>query len=303
MQDYSVKAIRQQFKQAGVFYTDQSLALMMRDLLPEIPAAVYDPTCGNGALLSVFPDAVAKYGQDINAEQVEQARQRLNNFTGVAADTLKEPAFVGKKFKAIVANPPFSISWTPKIDERFECLPCLPPPSKADYAFIAHILYYLSEDGTAVTLNFPGILYRGNKEGKIRRWLVENNYIDRVTMIDGGHFTDTSIATAIVVLKKTREASTIRFTHNEFALDVPIEQVAAEGYDLSVSRYIDESPPREAVDPVKLEDEALRGFLERIDRELTFEEAVRRMEGWDMSPVYAAARAVIDKHENVYFGL
>ena len=303
MQEYSVKAIRQQFKRAGVFYTDQSLALMMRDLLPEIPNEVYDPTCGNGALLSVFPDQVEKYGQDINAEQVEQARERLTNFHGVVGDTLEEPAFAGKKFKAIVANPPFSISWTPKTDERFECLPCLPPPSKADYAFLAHVLHYLSDDGTAVTLNFPGILYRGNKEGKIRRWLVENNYIDQVTMIDGGHFTDTSIATAIVVLKKVRKAHTIRFSHNEFTIDVPNEQVAAEGYDLSVSRYIDESPPPEAVDPNKLESEALKGFLEHIERELTFEETVRRLEGWDMAPVYAAVRAVVDKHENVYFEL
>lgn len=301
MQEYSVKAIRQQFKRAGVFYTDQSLALMMRDLLPEIPNEVYDPTCGNGALLSVFPNQVEKYGQDINAEQVEQARERLTNFHGVVGDTLEEPAFAGKKFKAIVANPPFSISWTPKTDERFECLPCLPPPSKADYAFLAHVLHYLSDDGTAVTLNFPGILYRGNKEGKIRRWLVENNYIDQVTMIDGGHFTDTSIATAIVVLKKTRTTRTIRFSHNEFTIDVSNEQVAAEGYDLSVSRYIDESPPPEAVDPNKLEAEALKGFLEHIERELTFEETVRRLEGWDMAPVYAAVRAVVDKHEKCIF--
>ena len=297
MQDYSVKAIRQQFKRAGVFYTDQALALTMRDLLPEMPSEVYDPTCGNGSLLSVFPDDVQKYGQDINGDQVEQAAQRLTNFHGASGDTLKAPAFIGKKFKAIIANPPFSVAWTPIADARFERLPCLPPKSKADYAFLAHILYYLTDDGTAVTLNFPGILYRGNAEGKIRQWFVENNYIDQVTMIDGGHFTDTAIATAFVVLKKNRTSETVRFTHNDFAVDVPIAQIAAENYDLSVSRYIDETPPKETVDPIALEEVALRRFLKKIDNELTFEETVRALEGWEMQPVYDAVRGVVNKHE------
>lgn len=297
MQDYSVKAIRQQFKQAGVFYTDQSLAVMMRDLLPEMPDEVYDPTCGNGSLLSVFPDCVQKFGQDINAEQVECATQRLTNFTGASGDTLKQPAFVGKKFKAIVANPPFSIAWTPAVDERFEKLPCLPPKSKADYAFLAHILYYLANDGTAVTLNFPGILYRGNAEGKIRQWFVENNYIDQVTAIDGGHFTDTAIATAIVVLKKNRTSNTVRFTHNDLTVDVPLEKIAAEGFNLSVSCYIDETPEKEAIDPVALEEAALTRFLKKIDNELTFEETVRTLEGWKMQPVYDAVHDLVNKHE------
>lgn len=297
MNDYSVKAIRQQFKQAGVFYTDQTLAVMMRDLLPEMPEEVYDPTCGNGSLLSVFPDHVRKYGQDINAEQVEAAARRLTSFTGASGDTLKEPAFIGKKFKAIVANPPFSIAWAPTMDERFEKLPCLPPKSKADYAFLAHILHYLSDDGTAVTLNFPGILYRGNAEGKIRQWFIENNYIDQVTAIDGGHFTDTAIATAIVVLKKNRTSQTVRFTHNELAADVPIEQIASEGFELSVSRYIDETPRKEAVNPVALEEEALASFLKNIDNELTFEETVRALEGWEMQPVYDAVRDIVSRHE------
>lgn len=266
-------------------------------MLPGVPEEVYDPTCGNGSLLSVFPDCAQKYGQEINAEQLEYAAQRLTNFHGFSGDTLKQPAFYGIKFKAIVANPPFSIAWQPAVDARFEKLPCLPPKSKADYAFLAHILYYLADDGTAVVLSFPGILYRGNAEGKIRQWFIENNYIDQVIAIDGGHFADTTIATAILVLKKNRTSSTIRFMHNDLSADVPLEKIAAEGFNLSVSLYIDETPEKETVDPAALEEAALAGFLKKIDNELTFEETVRALEGWEMQPVYDAVHDVVNKHE------
>ena len=109
-----------------------------------------------------------KYGQDINVDEIKIAKRELKNFVGVAGDTLKEPAFKGKKFSAIVANPPFSIKWEPQTDERFADAPTVPTESKADYAFILHILHYLSDDGIAIVLNFPGILYRGGREGKIR---------------------------------------------------------------------------------------------------------------------------------------
>lgn len=110
---------------------------------------------GDGALLSVFDDNVIKYGQDINYEQVEVAKQRLTNANIVAGDTLNEPAFRNKKFDYIVANPPFSVKWEPFKDERFEKAPALAPKSKADYAFILHILHYLSNTGKAVILEFP----------------------------------------------------------------------------------------------------------------------------------------------------
>ena len=85
-----------------------------------------------------------------------------------------------KKFDYIIANPPFSINWVPnKEDERFNIAPALAPQSKADYAFILHILHYLSDNGIAVVLGFPGILYRGNSEYKIRKWLVDNNYVEK----------------------------------------------------------------------------------------------------------------------------
>lgn len=297
--DYSVKAIRKQFAEKGVFYTDLSLANMMRAILPNDVKEIYDPTCGNGQLLSVFPDDVQKYGQDIDATQVEVAASRLKNFHGASGDTLKAPAFIDKRFDAIIANPPFSIAWQPANDERFKDLPCLPPKSKADYAFLAHILYMMSDGGTAVVLNFPGILYRGNAEGKIRRWFIERNYIDSVIMIDGGHFADTAIATCLLVLKKHRAAQTIRFEHNEYKRDVAIEEIANEGYDLSVSRYIEEQQPKAVYNPVELERDALNGLAARLDKELTFEETVRRLEGWSMKPVFDALDDVIEKHRRL----
>ena len=125
MKDYNIKSIRQDFKQKGIFYTQKELAEYIKNLLPENVDRVYDPTCGNGGLLSVFDDNVEKYGQDINAQQVEEAANRLKNFHGVAGDTLKTPAFKDMKFDYIVANPPFSIKWEPFQDERFNA-PVLP---------------------------------------------------------------------------------------------------------------------------------------------------------------------------------
>ena len=212
---HSVKAVREQFKNNGVFYTPPELAEMMKSFLPQDIDEIYDPTCGNGNLLSAFGDNVKKYGQDIDYEQIEQARERLVNFTGISGDTLKEPAFRGRKFKNIIANPPFSIKWDGKSDERFEAAPCLPPNGKADYAFILHCLHYLSEDGTAVIMNFPGILYRGQREGKIRQWLIEQNYIDSVIHIPPNKFEDTSIATCILVLKKQRNTTDVLFINQE----------------------------------------------------------------------------------------
>ena len=172
MSNYHIKSIKEEFKSKGIFYTTNELALLIKSFVDIEIDEVYDPTCGDGALLSVFDDSVKKYGQEINEHQIEVAEKRLVNFTGYCGDTLKDPAFKDKKFKCIVANPPFSIKWEPPIlngiftDDRFKFIPALPPKSKADYAFILHILHYLDSDGIAVVLNFPGILYRGNSKGK-----------------------------------------------------------------------------------------------------------------------------------------
>lgn len=295
---YDIKSIRQDFKEKGIFYTQPELALFLKSFLPDDVEEIYDPTCGNGGLLSVFNDGVQKYGQDINAEQVHDAERRLKNFHGVIGDTLKEPAFIDRKFKYIIANPPFSIKWEPKTDERFEPLPCLPPPSKADYAFIAHILHYLAEGGTAVVLNFPGVLYRGNAEGKIRRWLVEQNYIDAVVAVDGGQFVDTKIATAVLVLKRNRSTTDIRFIHNDLERIVPVSEIAENNFQLSVSSYISEIVEKEEIDPVALEIHARKAFLSRLEKELEFEKIVCEMENLDMQPFIAAIKRVVRQYDS-----
>lgn len=258
---------------------------------------IYDPTCGNGGLLNAFDDDVIKYGQDINEEQVKFAEEHLKNFIGVVGDTLKSPAFMDRKFKHIIANPPFSIKWEPFTDERFENLPALPPKSKADYAFLAHMLYYLQDDGMAVVLNFPGILYRGNAEGKIRQWFIENNYIDTVIEVDGGHFVDTKIATAVLILRKNKETMNIKFIHNDKEVTVTQDEVAKNGYSLTVSYYIEEKVEKEEINPIELENTARQAFLDKLRKELDFEKMVCEMEGISMQPFINAIKKIVREYD------
>jgi type I restriction-modification system DNA methylase subunit len=294
--EYNAKNIKKAFSERGCFYTDSRLAELMMAELGETDEA-YDPTCGDGQLLSVFPDSVKKYGQEIDPQQLENARARLVNFEGVAADTLKEPAFMDRRFKAIIANPPFSIKWEPQEnDPRFSVAPCLPPPSKADYAFILHIVHLLADDGKAVVLNFPGILYRGQREGKIREWLVRQNYIEKVIHIEGGYFEDTNIATALLVIRKHRDSTDIEFVDHEHGISdiVPFEQVEAEGFNLSVSTYVQpKEPEKEKVDPVQLELLAQRGFLRKLRAEIQMSLFACKMEGMDVRPFLAEIKKVV----------
>lgn len=297
MKDFNLKNIRQDFKDKGIFYTTKELALYLKSFLPEDVKEIYDPTCGNGGLLSVFGDDVEKYGQDINADQVQVAQENLKNFHGAIGDTLANPAFTDRKFKYIIANPPFSIKWEQKSDERFEDYPCLPPKSKADYAFIAHILYCLSDDGMAVVLNFPGILYRGNSEGKIRQYLIEQNLIDTVIAVDGGHFVDTKIATAVLIFKKNRTSKDIKFIHNDKEVTIPIEQVADNAYNLSVNNYIDETPPREELDGNKINSDVRQSTLSLLESTLKMEKMLCELSGKSVKPFITDLRKVIDDFE------
>lgn len=297
MKDFNLKNIRQDFKDKGIFYTPKELALYLKSFLPEDVKEIYDPTCGNGGLLSVFGDDVEKYGQDINADQVQVAQENLKNFHSAIGDTLANPAFTDRKFKYIIANPPFSIKWEQKSDERFENYPCLPPKSKADYAFIAHILYCLSDDGTAVVLNFPGILYRGQSEGKIRQYLVEQNLIDTVIAVDGGHFVDTKIATAVLIFRKNKTTTDIKFIHNDKEITVPVEQIAENSYNLSVSNYIDETPPREELDGNKINSDVRQSTLSLLESTLKMEKMVCDLSGKSVKPFINDLRKVIDDFE------
>ena len=297
MKDYNLKTIKQDFKSKGIFYTTKDLALYLKSFLPDDVKEIYDPTCGNGGLLSVFDDDVEKYGQDINEEQVQAARENLKNFHGVVGDTLAEPAFMDRKFKYIIANPPFSIKWEQQNDERFEGYPCLPPKSKADYAFIAHILHCLTDDGIAVVLNFPGILYPGQSEGKIRKYLVEKNFIDTVAMIDGGHFVDTKIATVMLILKKNRNTTDITFLHNDEKVVVPLSEIINNDYNLSTNNYIIEEVEREEVDLNEVNRDVRKGTLAMIKSTLDMEKMIADLDGTNISGFINEIRKLLDEYE------
>ena len=259
---------------------------------------MYDPTCGVGNLLSVFPENVKKYGQELDAGQLELID--LTNFVGYAGDTLTDDKFKDMQFECIVANPPFSVKWNPNNlsdDVRFRNCPALPPPSKADWAFMLHILHHLSDNGVAVVLEFPGILYRGQKEGIIRQWFIENNYIDRVVNIPGNTFEDTSISTCVIVLRKNKTTTDIVFEDGEQIKVVSRQEVAENGFGLSVSNYIQEEIKQEYIDPIELELHARKAFLQKLENELEFEKTVCEMEGISMKPFITAIKNVIKRYE------
>ncbi len=300
---HNLKSIRQEFKANGVFYTDERLAQIMKSYIGGEPSEVYDPTCGDGALLSTFGDEVRKFGQERDGEQLDVARARLVNFEGVCGDTLQAPAFAGRQFACIMANPPFSTKWEQrKGDERFADAPALAPPSRADYAFLLHVLHYLAPDGVAVVLNAPGILYRGNAEGKIRRWLIEQNVIDRVVFIPGGYFVDTKIPTVLLVLRKDRTArgiTSIAYEDRSSGREISItpEEIAANDYSLSNLMPQEEKEQSPPIDPNALEQEAERAAVDVLRANLEITQAVSELEGIDyLSPFVARVDALLSEY-------
>lgn len=274
----SAKKFRDELKKQGVFYTNSQLAKKMMELLPDDVREVYDPTCGDGALLGVFSDEVEKYGQDILSGQVEIASAEIPNFIGVVGDTLESPAFSDRKFKYIVANPPFSIKWNPEHhenDARFLNSPALPPRGRADYAFLLHVLHYLADDGVAVCLCYPGVLYRGGAEGKIREWIVKNNWIDKIISVSGDYFDDTKTPTAIVVFRKNRENFSVEFCENFGEKRVvEIDEIAKNDYNLAVNQYIYTQTELKKIDPIELQREARTTFLEQLKNELEVDKKI-----------------------------
>ena len=302
--DKSIAAVKQSFKDAGVFYTDEALALYLKSFIPDGVSEVYDPTCGGGALLAVFGDEVEKYGQEIDEQQAMETSDSLVNCHIVQGDTLRNPAFADKRFKAIVANPPFSIKWSPEDvndnDARFCDAPCLPPPSKADYAFLLHIFHYLAEDGTAAVLNFPGILYRGQREGKIRKWLIEQNCIDRVELIEKGHFADTNITTALIVMRKNRTEDYITMRDGESGMEgeVPLSEVAENGYNLSPTSYLQQEKEEVVVNTRELENKARTHALNVIEGEIKMSILVSQLEGWEFSDFLDDIQSIVSKYRD-----
>lgn len=299
MSVHTIKGLRESFKAVGKFHTPPELALALRGLVPGEPECVYDPTCGAGALLSAFAPETPKYGQDIDSAALADA-ELLPNFTGHHGDVLTNPAWLDRRFPAVVANPPFSIKWSPRVDERFAAAPTIPSAGRADMAFILHCLHMLTSDGTAVILCFPGVLYRGQREGAIRSWLVEQNHVEQVISVPGGTFTDTSIGTAILVLRKHRSETTIRFEDRSNGLhrDVDVAEVLANGCNLSVTAYVQPPPEeREAIDPWELEQAARRHACKQLRKELGFSRMVADMEGWPFAPFLSDLREVVNEFE------
>lgn len=294
----NLKTIRKEFRANGVFYSDNAMANLLKSLLPTDVKEVYDPTCGDGALLAVFGDEVKKFGQELDPQQAQVAADRLVNAEIAVGDTLTSPAFIDKRFKAIVANPPFSIKWNQEDSIIFRDAPCLPPASKADYAFILHIIHCLAEDGVAAVVNFPGICYRGQREGKLRQWLVERNLIDKVILMEGGHFVDTQIATVILVLRKDKVSTTISMRDNALDLerDVEFDEIKDNDFSLNVGNYIQRpEPERPPVNPLELEMKAREHALKNIRAEIQFSLMVSKMEGWSIEPFLDSIHDLINE--------
>lgn len=260
-----------------------------------------DPACGSGSLLLNFAKILGKenvrqgfYGQEINITTYNLCRINMflhdidyDKFDIGHGDTLTDPMhWDDEPFEAIVSNPPYSIRWdgdaNPLLinDPRFSAAGVLAPKSKADLAFILHSLAWLATSGTAAIVCFPGVMYRGGAEQKIRKYLIDNNYIDCVIQLPGNLFFGTSIATCIMVLKKSKsENSTlfidaakecVKVTNNNkltpanieaiitaytnradrehFARLVPNAEIAAQDYNLSVSSYVEPPDLREVID-------------------------------------------------------
>lgn len=299
----SAKSFRKKLKAEGCFYTPEPLARYMMNLLPD-PAAVttvYDPTCGGGGLLRIFPAEVKKYGQELDSEQLELCRKEIPNFTGYVGDLLHDPAFMDMRFDTIMANPPFSIKWEAFSDPRWDAAPVLPPNGKSDYAFILHCVHMLTDTGTAVVMCFPGVLYRGQREGKIRQWMVEQNLIEKVIMMPKdkfGKFEDTNIDLAILVIKKHRDSTDITFIDEEHEnrRTVQLEEVAANKFNLSVSTYVEPPDTREPIDIVAVTKQADDNIIANLRHSLYASQFVYQVfGGGDFPALLQRAQGVLDE--------
>lgn len=295
-------------KSGGEFFTPQEVS----ELLTRIAVVgktevnkVYDPACGSGSLLLKAAKILGKdkvrqgfFGQEINLTTYNLCRINMflhdidyDKFDIVHGDTLTDPQhWDDEPFEVIVSNPPYSIKWegddNPVLinDPRFSPAGVLAPKSKADLAFIMHSLAWLATNGTAAIVCFPGIMYRGGAEKKIREYLIDNNFIDCIIQLPSNLFFGTSIATCIMVLKRSKadnrtlfidasnecvkvtnnnkltesnithivDAFTSRADVDHFARCVPYEEIVAQDYNLSVSSYVEQEDTKEVIDIVKL---------------------------------------------------
>ncbi|MGL5787684.1 MAG: type I restriction-modification system subunit M, partial [Bacteroidales bacterium] len=280
---------------------------------------IYDPAAGSGSLLlqakKHFDSHIIEegfFGQEINHTTYNLARMNMflhninyDKFNIALGNTLLDPQFGDDKpFDAIVSNPPYSVNWVgsddPTLinDDRFAPAGVLAPKSKADFAFVLHALNYLSAKGRAAIVCFPGIFYRGGAEQKIRKYLVDNNFVETVISLAPNLFYGTSIAVNILVLAKNKPETKTQFidasgedffkkvTNNNVleeghidkimelfdrkvdvdhvAVSIDNKQIAENDYNLSVSSYVEAKDTREVIDITKLNAE-ISETVKRID--------------------------------------
>lgn len=308
-------------KSGGEFFTPQNVSKLIAKLALHGQTSVnkiYDPACGSGSLLlqakKQFDEHIIEegfFGQEINHTTYNLARMNMflhninyDKFDISLGDTLLNPQFGNEKpFDAIVSNPPYSVKWIgsddPTLinDDRFAPASVLPPKSKADFAFILHALSYLSTKGRAAIVTFPGIFYRGRAEQRIRKYLVDNNFVETVISLAPNLFYGTSIAVNILVLSKGKQDETTQFidashlfkkeTNNNVLTDehideiiklfaekknvphvaqsVDLDTIIANDYNLSVSSYVEAKDTREVIDIAALNQE-IEQTVANIDR-------------------------------------
>lgn len=322
-------------KSGGEFFTPQEVS----ELLAEITTVgkkevnkVYDPACGSGSLLLKFAKVLGKenvrqgfFGQEISLTIYNLCRINMflhdinyNNFDIAYGDTLTDPKhWDDEPFDAIVSNPPYSIKWegdaNPLLinDPRFSPAGVLAPKSKADLAFTMHMLSWLSTSGTAAIVEFPGVLYRGGAEQKIRKYLIDNNYIDTVIQLPSDLFFGTTIATCIIVLKKSKkdnktlfidasaefvrggnknklsdtnrvkilEAFTERTDKEHFAKLVDNKSIEENDYNIAVSSYVEQEDTREVVDIIELNQKIAKIVARENELRTAIDEIVADIEG------------------------
>ena len=245
-------------KKAGEFYTPQEVSTILSEIVITGKTrlkTVYDPTCGSGSLLlrtARGGNADEIFGQEKNPTTFNLARMNMllhgvkyKDFDIQNGDTLEKDEFGDRQFDAVVANPPFSAEWTADTkfnnDDRFSKAGVLAPKSKADYAFILHMIYHLNDGGTMACVAPHGVLFRGAAEGKIRQFLIEKkNYIDAIIGLPANIFYGTSIPTCILVMKKCRkEDDNILFidASKEFEKVKTQNKLRQEHIDKIVSTY------------------------------------------------------------------
>jgi type I restriction enzyme M protein len=322
-------------KSGGEFYTPQEVS----ELLARITVVgknevnkVYDPACGSGSLLLKFAKVLGHdkvrqgfFGQEINLTTYNLCRINMflhdvnyEKFDIAHGDTLTDPAhWDDEPFEAIVSNPPYSIKWegdaNPLLinDPRFAPAGVLAPKSKADLAFTLHILSWLAVNGTAAIVEFPGVLYRGGAEQKIRQYLIDNNYVDTVIQLPPDLFFGTTIATCIIVLKKSKHDNATLFIdassefvrsgnknrlteiHQQKILDAFIARkdidhfarlvnngdIAENSYNIAVSSYVEQRDTSQAVDIKALNAEIARIVTRQAELRTQIDAIVADLEG------------------------